>query len=271
MKKSLRLKRVLVTGSARGIGLEIARSFARAGAELILTDLDGEAALEARETVRSDGARCRAYAMDVTDEESIREVREEMHAEAGKLDVLVNNAGVVFGGPFLDVPLAQHRATYRVNVEGLVAVTHTFLPDLVEQGRGHLVNVASASGFVGLPDGATYASSKWAVIGFSESIRLELKQQELTDIGVTTVCPGYVDTGMFEGVKPPLLMRFLKPEELADKLVSAVQRNQQYVLEPWLVKMTPFLKGVLPGALTDALSDALGATSSMQSWKGHEG
>lgn len=269
MKKSIKLKRVLITGSARGIGLEIARQFALAGAEVVITDLDGEAALASRDAMREEGYRCHAYPMDVTDEASLLEVRDRLHTEAGTLDVIVNNAGVVFGGPFLDVPLEKHRLTYRVNTEGLVAVTHVFLPDLIDQERGHVVNVASASGFVGLPGGSTYASSKWAVIGFSESLRLELKHMGLKDIGVTTVCPSYVDTGMFEGVKPPLLTRFLSPGELAEKIVIAVERNQLYVLEPWLVKMTPFLKGVLPTGLSDALSEALGASSGMQTWKGH--
>ena len=91
-----------------------------------------------------------------------------MHRDGGPIDVLVNNAGLVFGGAFLDVPLERHLTTYRVNTLGLVAMTHAFLPDLMAGRDGHVVNVASASGFIGLPFGATYASSKWAVLGFSE-------------------------------------------------------------------------------------------------------
>jgi short-subunit dehydrogenase len=90
-------------------------------------------------------------------------------------------------------------------------------------------------------------------------------------VGVTTVCPGYIDTGMFEGVRPPLMMPFLSPEELAENVQKAILKRQELVLEPWLVKLTPFLKGVLPRFLSDGLADLMGATTGMRSWTGHEG
>lgn len=271
----IRLKRVLVTGAAHGIGKAIAHRFAASGAEVVLTDLDAAALAAARDDVagargNGGGAICRAYPLDVTDADAIHAVRDQLHAEAGRIDVLVNNAGVVYGGPFLEVPLERHRLTYRVNVEGVMAMTHAFLPDLLAAPRGHLVNLASASGFVGLPNGATYASSKWAVIGFSESIRLELKSQGHKNVDVTTVCPTYVDTGMFEGAKAPRTTHFLTPDELAEKIVEAVEHRKVWVLEPWLVKITPMLKSCLPTPVSDFLSDAFGASSSMDTWRGHD-
>ena len=101
----LNMKRVLITGAARGLGKEIARAFAGEGAEVVLTDLDSEALEAAREELADGGSRCRAYPLDVTDGEAILAVRDELHHDAGAIDILVNNAGVVFGGPFLDVPL----------------------------------------------------------------------------------------------------------------------------------------------------------------------
>lgn len=266
---SLKMKRVLITGAAQGLGFAMARKFAAAGAEVVITDLRGEAAEAAAERLREEGGRSRAYAMDVTDEASIAEVRERLREEAGGIDVLVNNAGVVFGGPFTEIPLEQHRLTYRVNVEGMVAVTHAFFNDLLDAPRGHVVFIASASGFVGLPGGSTYASSKWAVIGFAESIRAELKHSDRSRVGVTTVCPTYINTGMFEGVEPPKTTEMLDPEEIADKVVEAVERRKIWVLEPWIVKITPFLKNCLPTPIADFLSDAFGATKSMDSWRGH--
>ncbi len=266
---SLRFKRVLITGAARGLGFALARRFAAQGAEVVLTDLDGERLEEASATIAQEGGRCLAFRLDITDERAISGVREAMHCEAGTLDILVNNAGVVFGGPFLEVPLAKHRATFRVNIEGMVTMTHAFLSDLIASPRGHLVTIASASGFVGLPNGATYAASKWAAIGFAESIRAELKHLGHRHVDSTIVCPTYIATGMFEGAKPPKTAHFLDPDELASKIADAVAERQLWVLEPWIVKATPFLKNCLPQGVADLLSDAFGASTSMDEWRGH--
>ena len=137
--------------------------------------------------------------------------------------------------------------------------------------EGHLVNISSASGLVALPWGSTYASSKWAVLGFTESIRQEMTELGHEHVAVTTVCPGYVDTGMFEGVRPPMLMPFLEPEQLVDKVRTAILKRQEMVLEPWLVKFTPLLKGILPRFLSDGLADLMGVTTGMKSWSGHSG
>jgi len=263
-------RRVLITGGAGGLGHAIARRFGAARAELVLTDVV-KATLDdmVADFVRR-GVSCRGYVVDVTDVAAIAQLREQLHAEAGAVNVLVNNAGIVHGGPFLDVPVEKHLRTYRVNVEGGVAMTHAFLPDLIASEEGHLVNVASASGFVGLPFGSTYASSKWAVIGLSESLRLELKKLGHGHVGVTSVCPSYVDTGMFAGVKPPKLTRFLTPDKVAEQVVAAVRHNRAFVLEPWLVKVTPFLVNTLPQPVADLVSDAFGATTGMKSWHGRE-
>jgi short-subunit dehydrogenase len=267
--KNLERARVLITGGAGGIGLAIARAFSREGSDIVLADVDPNRLSQAQETLETEGIGCYALELDVTDPLAAEIAREQIHDDAGPIQVLVSNAGIVHGGPFLDVPLADHLKTYRVNVDGVVILTHAFLPDLLVANEGHLVNLASASGFIGLPYGSTYASSKWAVIGFSESIRLELDKQGHRHVGVTTVCPSYVDTGMFEGVKPPLLTRFLAPDVLAEKIVQAVKSGQSLVLEPLLAKMTPFLAHALPRPLSDKLSDLFGASTSMAGWKGH--
>ena len=270
MSSRLKLKRVLVTGAARGVGKVIAQRFAAAGAELVITDILEEQLEETRAELEAAGTRCRAYVLDVTDIDRIGEVKEDIHREMGKVDIFVNNAGVVFGGPFLDVDMSRHQLTYRVNTEGPMAMTHAFLPDLIDGGHGHLVFIASASGFVGLPNGASYASSKWAVIGFAESIRVELKHQGHKNVDVTTVCPTYINTGMFEGVEPPKTTAFLEPGFIADKVVQAVEKRQVWVLEPWIVKLTPFLKHCLPTPVSDFLSEAFGANRSMDHWSGHD-
>lgn len=263
-------RRVLITGSASGIGLALARRFAAARAVVLVTDVNESALAPAVANLRGAGAEAHGYALDVTDPNAIQATRGRINAEGGPIDILVNNAGVVFGGPFLDVTLERHLLTFRVNALGIVAMTHAFLPDLIARPAAHIVNIASASGFIGLPNGATYASSKWAVIGFSESIRLELREQRHGHVGVTTVCPSYVGTGMFAGVKPPLLTSMLSPQKLADRVVAAVERDHLFVRAPWMVKVTPFLKGILPHDLFYVVARALGATSGMHTWTGRD-
>lgn len=266
--KTLRDKRVLVTGGASGIGRAIAARMAADGAILELADRDEKALADAAETLRRSGARVRTHVVDVTDTAQIAALRDAVHAGGGPLDVLVNNAGLVFGGAFQGVPLERHMTTYRVNVLGLVAMTHAFLPDLVASGDGHVVNVASASAFIGLPYGATYASSKWAVLGFSESLMLELELEGHGHVHVTAVCPSYVATGLFDGVRPPFGTRLLTPERVAERTVAAVLANRPRVSMPWLAQLTPILKGLTPLRLFYRFAARLGVNTSMMQWRG---
>jgi short-subunit dehydrogenase len=268
LMRDLRDKRVLITGGAAGIGRSLADRFASRGARLVLGDVNATALDGAVAALRQRGATASGYVLDVTDAAAIGTVRQRILDEQGPIDILVNNAGIVFGGPFVEVPLEKHLATFRVNVFGVVAMTHAFLPDLISRPEGHLVNMASASGLIGLPYGSTYASSKWAVIGFSESIRLELAMLGHRRVGVTTVCPSYVSTGLFEGARPPKTTSLLTADQLAAKVIRGVERNRAFVLTPWLVKVTPMLKGVLPGRVFDVVAWQFGATSGMSHWKG---
>ncbi len=266
--RDLKDKRVLITGSARGIGLSLARRFGAEGAQVILTDMKADLLEAAAEDLRSTGAKVYPHVLDVTDTAAIGDVRERIHDEGGPIDVLVNNAGVVFGGPFLGVPFEKHALTLRINTLGPVAMTHAFLGDLVSRSEAHLVNIASASGFVPLPYGSTYATSKWAMIGFSESIRRELEMLGHRHVRVTTVCPSYVSTGLFDGVRPPLLAPLLTPDRLTEKVIRAVKRNRVFLLTPWLVKLAPPLVALLPTWLSDRIAWSLRVSTGMEHWHG---
>ena len=263
-------KRVLITGGAQGIGFQMAILFGKRGAQVVLADINAEKVVESAADLESRGITAWGYPVDVTNPDSIAELRAKIAAEVGPIDILVNNAGVVFGGPFTKTPLSQHLKTYDVNVSGLVAMTHTFLDDLVTRPEAHLVHIASASGLIGLPFGSTYASSKWAVIGFGESIRAELNLQGHKHVHHTIVCPSYIGTGMFDGAEAPKATSILDPEYLAEKVVNAVERNQVYVLEPFMVKLTPIIKAMLPLGLYDRISHLFGADTSMAHWTGHD-
>jgi all-trans-retinol dehydrogenase (NAD+) len=267
--RDLNGKNVLITGAGHGLGREIAIAFSSAGATVIATDRAAQGVDETLGLVRQAGGRAAGYPLDVTENAMILSVRERVHAEHGPVDILVNNAGVAYGGAFLDVPLEEHHATYRVNLLGEVAVTHAFLPDLIGKSEAHLVNVASASGFIALPYATTYASSKWGVLGFSESIREELRVLGHCHVSVTAVCPSYIDTGMAAGVRVPHLSRMLRSTDVARLIVEAVKKRRELVLTPWLVKITPFSRGVLPPSWFRRTCDWLGITGSMSTWHGH--
>jgi short-subunit dehydrogenase len=261
-------KRILITGAGRGLGREFARAFAAAGCEVIVTDIAEDRVSSTVAWLRDAGAASFGYVMDVTSPQSVRDVRHKLLGERGPVDLLLNNAGVVFGGEFGNIPLERHLATYQINLLGLVTVTHVFLPDLVRQSEAQVINIASASGYIALPFAATYASSKWAVIGFSESLQEELRLAGNAHVRVTTVCPSYIATGMFAGVKLPRFSWFLTPKRVAELTVRAVRSNRDFVRTPWFVPITPLAKAMLPRVLFRWLCDWLHVSTGMTSWRG---
>lgn len=262
-------RRVLITGAGHGVGRAIAREFARRGAEIVVTDREIERVEETVLMLRGMGCAAWGYPMDVTQIEDVKSVRDRLRAENRSIDILVNNAGIVHGGRFLDVPIEKHTDVYRVNVMGTVIVTQVFLPDLLKAQSAHLVNIASASALIPLPYAATYASSKWAVLGLTESLREELRIDGQHHVGVTAVCPSYIDTGMFNGVRTPLFTRKLTPERLAGMVCAAVGKKRARILTPWLVKLTPLGRATLPHSWFQKLCDWFGVTSGMATWHGH--
>lgn len=268
--KNLNSRRVLITGAGHGLGLAAARAFAKEGAFVIITDREPERVTEAVCELQIEALPCAGYVMDVTDAADVRHVRDQIHTDHGPIQVLVNNAGIVSGGQFLDVPLEKHMVTYDVNTHGPVIVTHLFLQDLLDSDEGHIVNIASASALIALPNAATYASSKWAVLGFTDSLREELELTGRGHVGVTAICPSYINTGMFEGAKAPLLTPILTPENLASKIVRCVRKKKAHLLTPGLVRLIPLGKATWPRVVFRRLLQFLGVYQGMEDWKGHK-
>lgn len=261
-------KRILITGAGSGIGALMAEQLGRRGAEVIVTARRRKPAEDVARRVQAAGGRGHARLLDVSDLGSIVPFRDQLHGEIGEIDILVNNAGVVFGGEFEQVPLDEHLNTLQINTLGLVAMSHAFMNDLRNASQGHLVNIASASAYIGLPFGSTYAASKWAVLGFSESLRLELKERGIDNVSVTTVCPSYISTGMFDGVRNPILSPMLTPEKVVKSILRGVKHRQALVVEPPLVRGIDLLKGALPGPIWDELAKRSGISTSMRHWQG---
>jgi all-trans-retinol dehydrogenase (NAD+) len=256
--------RVLITGSGHGLGFAIAEAFSKSGANVVVTDVDAE---RVRQAVAKLTGAC-GYVLDVTNTEQVAEVRSRLNAEHGPIDVLVNNAGIVFGGAFRDVPLAKHLTTVNVNLSGLLAVTHTFLPDLLARPASHIVNIASASAVIALPMGTTYAATKWAVLGFTESLQEELRVLGHAHVGATAICPSFIRTGLFEGAKPVRHTRWLTAEEVAAAVVGAVEKRREFVMLPRSLRVLYGLSAGWPRRWYKWTCRRLGVANSMTEWKG---
>jgi short-subunit dehydrogenase len=132
-----------------------------------------------------------------------------------------------------------------INADALMHITLEFLPGMIERKKGHIVNIASAAGMVGNPRMSVYAASKWAVIGWSDSIRLEMESLN-TGVKVTCITPYYINTGMFDGVKTSIFVPINKPEKAARKIIAGIEKNKLHVRMPLIVYTLQFFKGILP-------------------------
>lgn len=268
--KKFAQKKILITGGASGIGKLLATTLAQREAEIIIVDINIAEAEKVAASIKQYGGRAHAFFVDLSSIDSIKKCRSQIQAAGIQIDGLINNAGVVFGGEFEKLPLEKHLLTYRINIDALVAMTHIFFSDLRKSSDAIIVNIASASGYVGLPFGSSYASSKWAVIGFSESLRLEFLERGIKNIHVTTVCPSYITTGMFDGVKAPLILPWLSPETIVRKIIIGMERNSPFIKEPFMVKTVELLRGLLPLRVFVWVSKFIGVSTSMTNFRGRK-
>ncbi|KAF1708743.1 oxidoreductase [Pseudoxanthomonas sangjuensis] len=238
---------VLVTGAASGIGRATALAFARAGANLVLVDIDDRALQKACDEVLALGRDCATRVVNVADAKAMadlaRWVRSEIRIPA--LDVLVNNAGIGYLGSFMDTPVEAWERVLQVNLMGVVNGCRAFLPDMVGAGgERRIVNVASLAGLVAAPNMSAYAAVKHAVVGLGESLCLELKLKG-AQVGVTTVCPGIINTqitkarasvaasigdAQYERLTAYYAKQGGRPDVVADAIVRGVRQRRELVL-----------------------------------------
>lgn len=266
-------KTVLVTGGASGIGKMLGEKCLKEGASsLVIWDIHKQNLAMVAEELREKGYTVHAYLVDVSSLDDIRRAATLTLSEVGAIDILFNNAGIIVGKSFTEHTHEDIERTIRINVLGVMHVARVFGAEMVRKGSGHIVNIASAAGLVPNPKMSVYAGSKWAVLGFSESIRLEfeaLNDELKFDLHVTTVTPSYIDTGMFTGVKAPLLAPLLKPEDITDDILEAVRNNDIILRAPWSVYLIPVLRGILPARVFDmVVGYGLNIYSSMTSFVG---
>ncbi len=265
-------KNVVITGGASGMGRLFALKTVRQGATVVIYDLDAGTINDVVEEIKEiTGREAHGFVCDVSDREAVYRTADEVRDLVGPVDVLFNNAGVVSGRRLMEIPDEKIEAVMGVNVMALYWVTKSFLPDMLARNSGHVVTMASAAGLLGVDRQTDYAASKSAAIGFTRSLRVELKQTGHTGVKTTIVEPFFVNTGMFEGVKTrfPSILPILDQDYVTDRVIEAVRRNKQDFKMPPIVNLVPGLQ-LLPVNIFDWIMDFLGVNDSMDEFRGRE-
>jgi short-subunit dehydrogenase len=267
--------RFLITGAAMGMGrLYAERAVAEGAGVVVLWDVNKKAlehttrelAATAPAGVVVDGT-----VVDLAKREAIEKAAAAVISKHGGVDVLINNAGIVRGGVFWEHDNAAHtEAIMMVNTVAPMVATHEFLPGMMSSGREcRIVNIASAAGLVSNPKMSVYAASKWALIGWGDSVRLELKREGHGNVKVTTVAPTYISTGMFDGARGPLMTPLMQPDYVVSRVWKAMRVGKPMLMLPWTVHLSKFLKGVLPQRAFDVIADKVfHVYSSMDNFRG---
>lgn len=250
---------VLITGGASGIGRIMGRICLEKGASnLIVWDIN-QASIDKTEAELSDvkpaeagvsKGQIHSYIVNVSDPQAIKSAYEKVKSEVGEVDILVNCAGIVRGNNTFDKQTVQDiDLTMDINANAPMYVALAVLPDMLRRDRGHICNIASAAGMLGVPKLSVYCASKWAVIGWTESMRVELKQAR-SHVRVTSVAPYFINTGMFDGVNSKVFP-ILDPEKTAAKIIRAVEAGKSFRGIPFAYHFIRIWQGLLPNFLFD--------------------
>lgn len=274
---------VLITGAASGMGLLYAERAVREGAAVVrLWDRDATAlqaaerqlaelaaALTDARAAGSPSTQLLGTVVDLSDAEALAEALAELGDHAP--DILINNAGIVTGNAwFWQTRDGEADRILAVNTRAPMELTRAILPGMIVDAARpkRILNVASAAGTLANPRMSVYAASKWALYGWSDSVRLELQKAGHRHVRVTTFCPSYVSTGMFAGARGMTLTPVIRPEHAVDRAWRAMLRGRPLLLAPRAVNLAKLLRGILPVRAWDAVAGLMGVYSSMDRFTG---
>ena len=249
--RSLTGQVVAITGGARGIGRATAAALIAQGARVAIGDI--EASL-AETTAQELGAGTIGLPLDVTDRASFDAFLQEVETRLGPLDVLINNAGIMPIGPFVEETDATARRMVDINLHGVIFGSKLALERFLPRRRGHIVQIASIAGKAGAADGATYCATKHAVVGLSESIRQELRG---SGIDISVVMPIGVNTELYSGLPPIRGLKTPEPEDVANAIVEALQTGRFDVFVPKSMAGIARFNALLPRRAMEALGRML--------------
>ena len=256
--------RVLITGGGSGLGRQLGIQAARKGAHVIIWDRDRDAAERVRDEILAEGGSAESHVVDITEVPVVDRVAER----SGRVDVLINNAGVVSGKHLLDATESDIRRTYEVNALAPYWVTRAVLPGMLERGDGAIITIASAAGYIGVAQQTDYSASKFAAVGFTESLRAEMRSLGHR-IDTLIVAPFFINTGMFDGVqsKFPLLLPILQEDRVAAQILRAIEKRRLTLVLPPFARTLPLTR-LLPVRWFDRLADFLGVNRTMDHFVG---
>jgi short-subunit dehydrogenase len=244
-----------ITGAARGIGKATAQALLRQGMRVAIGDVDVAAA---EQTAAELGPAAIAAPLDVTERDSFSAFLDRAEAQLGPLDVLVNNAGIMPVGRFVDEDDLTARRMVDINLHGVILGMKLALERMLPRDRGHVVNISSQAGKFGAPGGATYSATKHAVVGLTEAVRGELRLMG-AHVDLSYVMPFVVNTELGSGLGQARSMKVLQPTDVAEAIVEALQTGRVEVWVPKSTKRTFTVSQLLPRTLSEGMAHAMKA------------
>lgn len=241
---------VLITGGASGIGKIMGRMALEKGAKcFIIWDIN-LTGIEATRKELSKYGKVKGYVVDVSNNEIVNVAYRKTVEDCGDIDILINCAGIITSNKTFDQQTSEEIVrTMNINTIAPMFVARAMLPDMLKRNRGHVCTIASAGGMISNPKMSVYAASKWGVIGWSDSVRIELQEMK-SDVHFTTIAPYYINTGMFDGVKSRIIP-ILKPEYVAKRVIRAIERNKAFRGIPFGFHFIRFWQAILPTRVFD--------------------
>ena len=261
---------VLITGGASGIGKIMGRMALERGAKcFIIWDINLTGIEETRKELSRYG-KVKGYVVDVSKNDVVTAAYRRTVEDCGDIDILINCAGIITSNKTFDLQTPEEIVrTMNINTLAPMFVTRAMLPDMLKRNRGHICNITSAGGMLSNPKMSVYAASKWGAIGWSDSVRIELQEMN-SDVHVTTAAPYYINTGMFDGVKSPIIP-ILKPEYVSRKILNAIERNTSFKGIPFGFHFIRFWQFILPTRIFDWLfGDVFGIYHTMDNFTGRK-
>ena len=273
---NLKNKIVLVTGAAKGIGLATVKRLLKKEAKVILWDFQPDDLNTAVQSLKNEGHDVFSQVCDVTNKEQVYDNAEVIKKEIGDIDILINNAGTVYTGYMLDRSDAELENMINVNFTSMIYTIRAFMPAMLEKNKGHIVNISSASSLIGAPKLAIYAATKWAVMGLTESLRMEAIKMGKKGVKFSSVHPNFLKKGLFEGTKLNFLGSIFAPGVKSHDAVAKVIVNKAIgwgfhsPKVPWIMNQSVLLRALLPSSLLIKFGNIYGVNNMMDEYTGYK-